>query len=405
MRKVVLVILAVMSVSLLGSSNSAVADDESQWSIWRAACLEAGNGPIKLADEPLTIKVWQNPNNDQYKEWVPVINGRIIGHTRSGDAIKIVISKDGKDLITLRKGLKGNNPEELGYCENFTFDVNDEGTALSATGELTLTFKYYNDQDETESVIGIRKIKVVKLAQHIGSFKHVWKYGILSDDLAGSSYFYLSVEDEWSIPRVWFYTWGNRENGNIEDVSCKIEVDGKRIELPNNFLSTYGDISSLEQREELYLKDVEGNGVINDYNWYKIRWCPNLYWGEKRDDVAEHFIAMIDHPGNWVVKIRSNGKIIRELRFTVTPDGLIAAHPEQDASKPGAICYGPGRYFVETYFGNPNEFDARFNSTAISEGMMYGRQWTSDEVKNGMIKALPSAIRGKRVFPTAALPR
>jgi len=93
MRKVVLVILAVMSVSLLGSSNSAVADDESQWSIWRAACLEAGNGPIKLADEPLTIKVWQSPGNDQYKEWVPVINGRIIGHTRSGDAIKIAISK------------------------------------------------------------------------------------------------------------------------------------------------------------------------------------------------------------------------------------------------------------------------------------------------------------------------
>jgi hypothetical protein len=401
MKQFARILVVTIALGLLAGLPGAAEENSATWQAQSAAIAAARQRPVTLGDEPLTIQVWQSPEDDQFKVWVPIITGRVIGATRRGDAIKVVISKGGQELKTLRRQLQGNG---TGAIEDFNFDA-DDANAISAHGDLTFTFKYYNDQDESERVIGTRTVKVVRCAQHMGSFKHVWKFGILSDDLAGSSYINLQQEDQYSIPRVWIFFWANRPNGYPEDVSVRVEVNGQRLQLPDDAFSTFGDIAGIDQQEELYLRNVDGNSVQNDYNWYKFRFAPMLYWGPKRTDVSENMTALIDHPGQWVVKFRSQGKLMRELRFTVTPDGLIATHPEQDPAKPGAINYGPMRFFCETYFGNPNEFDARFNPNAIKAGVMWGRPWISDEVKNGMLKNLPPAIPGARPFPTAALPR
>lgn len=401
MKQFARVFVITITLGLIAGLPGAAQQDPVTWQIQSAAIAAARQNPVTLADEPLLVQVFQSAEDEQYKNWVPVITGRVIGATRRGDAIKIVIAKGGQELKTIRRQLRGNGDKAF---EDFMINA-DDANAISAFGDLTFTFKFYNDQDESERVIGVRTVKVVRLAQHMGSFKHVWKFGILSDDLAGSSHISLEQEGRYSLPRVWIFFWANRPNGYPEDVSVRVEVDGRRLQLPDDAFSTFTDVAGINQQEELYLRNVAGNAVRNDYNWYKFRFAPMLYWGPKRTDVTENMTALIDHPGNWVVKFSSQGKLMRELRFTVTPDGMIAAHPEQDPAKPGAVNYGPLRFFAETYFGNPNEFDVRFNPTAIKAGMMWGRPWISDEVKNGMLKNLPPAVPGARPFPTAALPR
>lgn len=398
------VILGVLVLGMLLMTLGRAQEPENQqyptWKIVQDAIQAVRQQPVVLSAEPLTVAVWQGPDEDVYKNWVPIIHGRVLGATHNGDAIKVVISKGSQEIITLRKGFEGNGENA---SEDFAFDANEEN-AINAFGELTFTFKFYNDQTESESVIGVRNVKVVRCAQHMGSFKHVWKFGIISDDLAGSSSIWLNQEEDYSLPRVWIYMWGNRENSNLTDVSVRVEVDSQRLTVPDDCFSIFGDVDGLQQSEELYLRDAPGNLVVNNYNLSRFRWAPKLYWGPRRTDVSEDYIALIDHPGAWVVKFRSEGKLMRELHFTVTPDGMIAQHPEQDQSKPGALNLGPMRFFCETYFGNPNEFDARFNPEAIKAGMMWGRPWISAEVRDGMLKRLPPAVRGARPFPTATLP-
>jgi hypothetical protein len=113
---------------------------------------------------------------------------------------------------------------------------------------------------------------------------------------------------------------------------------------------------------------------------------------------------MADHPGKWSLKIRIAGEVVRELRFSVLNNGQIQPHPEQNSAAPGFLNLGPGRFFAETYFSNPNTFDVRFNPDAIREGILYGRPWTSTEVRDGMLKILPPKKPGKLPFPQTVLP-
>lgn len=357
----------------------------------------AGMQPPSLADEPLTIEVVQSPDNssgvDIYPGWVPKItDGRIIGHTKKGDAVIVEISQGGKVLKKLRAGMKGINPDEGYWCEDFNIGV-DEANLISESGEMLVTFKYYDDEKEQERVISKRTIKVVKLVEHTGSGRHTWKYGILYDDLLGSAYIN-------QFPAYIFF-WACRNDEYFKDLSYKIEVNGQRIDLSNDFTGPSGSAMRLEQEEELW---INNDGVVNPYKFFKIQLMPNWYAGPKKSGM-ERLVALADHPGDWVMKIRDEGKLVRELRFKVDKNGMIVPHPEQDPSKEGFLNLGPNRVFTEIYYPNPNEWDLRFNTDAISKGMMFGRPWVSDEVKNGMLKNLPPANPGKRPFPTPKLPK
>ncbi|MGZ5436923.1 MAG: hypothetical protein ACXWID_13990 [Pyrinomonadaceae bacterium] len=360
-----------------------------------------------LADAPLEFKVVSQRKmingSYQYAGWTPVISGRMLGRTRSGDAVMVELAQDGKLLHTLRGGLKGTGGET--WFEDWEIRGDDTKDMLTAVGKLTATFKYYNDTDEKTTPLTVRKFDVVKLVNY-DEGKNSWKYGALYDDLLGFSYL-VERQPENSAPGfVWVYTWMNLQHDSaIKDISYKLSVDGNPVPLDDAFDANqnHESIVTLDQREEIFVK-AKNDRVVNPHNVYLVVFRPKLLWGPKRGAPGPGWLWLADHPGKWILKIRIAGQVVRELRFTVLPNGEVALHPEQDRTKSGFLNLGPGRFFAETYFPNPNAFDLRFNPDAIRRGTLYGRPWISTEVTGGMVKTLPPKNPGMMPFPQPSLP-
>jgi hypothetical protein len=360
-----------------------------------------------MADAPLEFQVVSQRKMIngayQYAGWTPVVRGRMLGRTRKGDAVIIDLAQDGKLIHTLRAGLKGTGGET--WYEDWEIRGDDTKDLLTAVGKLTATFKYYNDTDEKTAPLTVRQFNVVKLAYY-DEGKSVWRYGALYDDLLGFSYLIQRQPDSGSAPAIWVYTWVNLEHdSSIKDISYRLSVDGTAVPLEDEFDASqnHESVVTLDQHEEVFVK-AKNDRVINPHNLYLVVFRPKLLWGQKREVGGTGWLWLGDHPGKWVFKIRLAGQVVRELRFTVLPSGQVALHPEQDSSKPGFMNLGPGRFFVETYFPNPNAFDLRFNPDAVRSGTLYGRAWISNEVINGMLKTLPPKNAGPMPFPQPTLP-
>lgn len=359
-----------------------------------------------LADAPLEFKVVSQRKtingSYQYAGWTPVISGRMLGRTRRGDAVVVELAQDGKLIHTLRGGLKGTGGET--WYEDWEIRGDDTKDMLTAVGKITATFKYYNDTDEKTTSLFLRQFQVVKLV-HYDEGKNSWKYGTLYDDLLGFSYVVQRQPESGASGFVWVYTWMNlKHDSAIKDISYKLFVDGNPVPLDDAFDAgqNHESIATLDQQEEIFVK-AKNDRVVNPHNLYLVVFRPKLLWGPKTGAPGSGWLWLADHPGKWILKIRIAGQVVRELRFTVLPNGEVALHPEQDRTKPGFLNLGPGRFFVETYFPNPNVFDLRFNPEAIRSGTLYGRPWISNEVTGGMVKDLPPKNPGTIPFPQPTL--
>jgi hypothetical protein len=360
-----------------------------------------------MADAPLEFKVIsQRKMIDgvyKYVGWTPVIQGRMLGRSRRGDAVVVELAQDGRLIHTLRAGLSGTGGER--WYEDWEIRGDDTKDLMSAVGKLTATFKYYNDTDEKTGPLAVRQFNVVKMAAY-DEGKSFWKFGTLYDDLLGFSYVIQRPPESGSAPAIWVYTWMNLEHdSSIKDISYRLSVDGTAVPLEDEFDANqnHESVVTLDQHEEVFVK-AKNDRVINPHNMYLVVFRPKLLWGQKREVGGTGWLWLGDHPGKWVFKIRLAGQVVRELRFTVLPSGQVALHPEQDSSKSGFLNLGPGRFFVETYFPNPNAFDLRFNPDAIRSGTLFGRGWISNEVIGGMLKTLPPKNPGPMPFPQPALP-
>lgn len=369
--------------------------------------LDAANQAPSLADAPLEIIAWSETKHiggfNKHIGWTPRISGRILGHTRNGDAVFIEFSQNGKLLKKFRVGLRGITPAANAYLEDFNFSGDSEKDLISEVGNFDVAFSYYDDNTEETRLLAKRKFTAINLVYYDDS-QNKWKFGYLCDDLQGFSYlFERPANDSY---RVWFYSWiALNDDNQLKDITYRIEVNGTRIDLPADFAAfgNHTEITGLEQEERFFLK-AEKNVVNHNYKMNLITFRPYLCWGPKPNNPMENTVYMIDHPGKWVVKIRVGGEVMRELRFTVGPDGVVLPHPEQDPGKAGFMNLGPYRIFCETYFPNPITLDWRFNPDAIKAGTLYGRPWISDEVKNGMLPSLPAKKVGPMVFPQPTLP-
>ncbi len=387
-----LVVLVLFSVPAFGQETDA----------YKATAAQ----PPSLADAPLEFKVVSQRKmingSYQYAGWTPVISGRMLGRTRRGDAVVVELSQDGKPIHTLRAGLKGTGGET--WYEDWEIRGDDTKDILTAVGKLTATFKYYNDTDEKTTPLSVRRFDVVKLVNYEEG-KNTWKYGSLYDDLLGFSYMVQRQPTSGELAGVWIYSWMNLQHDSaIKDISYKLSVDGNSVALDDAFDANqnHESIVTFNQQEEIFVK-ARNDRVVNPHNVYLVVFRPKLLWGAKGSAGGPGWLWLADHPGKWVLKIRIAGQAVRELRFTVLANGQIAPHPEQDQTKPGSLNLGPGRFFVETYFPNPNTFDLRFNPEAIRSGTLYGRPWISNDVALGMLKTLPPKNPGAMPFPQTSL--
>jgi hypothetical protein len=361
-----------------------------------------------LADTPLEFKVMSQRNMvsgvNQYVGWTPIFSGRILGRSNSGDAITIDLAQGGKVLRTLRTGLKGNRGET--WFEDWDFRGDDTKDLMTTVGQITATFKYISDLEGTTVPLSVRKFNVLRLVDYDGG-KNVWKYGTSYDDLFGFSYLVQRPSQSGQSPPVWIYTWMNLSHDSVlKDITYRIEVDGKVVPPPDGFDAgqNHESVTTFDQEEAFFVR-AANDRVVNKHNVYLVVFRPRLIWGTKSQNAGNaNWMWLADHPGKWSFKIRIAGEVVRELRFTVLANGQIQRHSEQDPATAGFLNLGPGRFFVETYFPNPNTFDLRFNPDAIRAGMLYGRPWISREVMENMLTVLPPKNTGKIPFPQPALP-
>jgi hypothetical protein len=357
--------------------------------------------PPSLADTPLEIALQSQHGLvnglPQWMGWTPILSGRILGKSRSGDAVIVELAQGGKLLHTMRAGLRGGGS----WYEDWEIRGTEAKDLLTASGPLTLTYKYAGADGQTR-VLTTRQAEVLRL-QEVEDRKPVWKWGIRYDDLPGFSYVNHRKPDGGGWALLWIYCWINPEHESVlRDITYGIEVDGKPLDVPDGFAANDNReaVTTFDQEEHIWLK-ARNDILTNKHNMCLVTFRPYLVWGPKRVPVDAKGIELIDHPGAWVLKIRVGGQLLRELHFTVDADGMIVPHAEQDAAKPGFMNLGPGRVFVETYFPNPVGIDVRFNPDAIRAGILYGRPWISAEVKAGMLQALPPAKPGATPFPYA----
>ena len=358
-----------------------------------------------LADTPLEFNVFNEHTMvdgvPQYVGWVPIFNGRILGRVRNGDAVIIELAQGGKEIHTMRCGLKDTQTDQ--WYEDWSFRGDDSKDLLKVFGKIDATFNYYTEKDGKTTLLTKRQFNIVRLADYEDR-KSVWKYGVLNDDLLGFSYAVMRRPESSAPGFVWLYTWMNLESSySLKDISYQIEVNGQRLDLPTGFDANenHEAITSLEQSERVFIK-AKNDTVVNRYNTYLMCFRPYLAWGKK--EPRSNTISLIDHPGQWVFRIRVAGQLAREFKFAVLPNGVIAPHPEQDPSRTGFLNLGPGRAFLETYFPNPNTLDDRFNPDAIRAGMLNGRPWISEEIKQKMLSVLPPRKPGAMPFPQPSLP-
>jgi hypothetical protein len=359
-----------------------------------------------MADAPLEFQVIsvRQMINGAYRHvgWTPKIRGRMLGRTRKGDAVVVEFSQDGKTFGTLRAGLSGTGGQT--WYEDWEIRGDEGKDIFTPDGKVTATFKYYDDTAEKSGPLTVRQFHVVKTVYYDDS-KNNWKYGALYDDLLGFSYIVQRQPSSGELAGVWVYSWMNLHHDSaVKDISYKLSVDGNPVPLDDAFDANqnHESIVTLDQQEDIFVK-AKNDRVVNPHNLYLVVFRPKLLWGPKGQAAGPGWLWLADHPGKWNLKIRIAGQVVRELHFTVLPDGQIAPHPEQDKSKPGFLNLGPGRFFVETYFPNPNNFDLRFNPDAIRSGTLYGRPWISNEVTGGMVKLLPPKNPGTMPFPQPAL--
>ncbi len=360
-----------------------------------------------MPDQPLSINVRNvrdtAPVPNKYTGWLPVIKGRLYGPVKDGDAVKIELLKDGKPVRSYRVPLQPLTITEYEYFQDWELTNYEDKDPLSSEGEFGLVFKYVDFASEKERILAEKKITIVR-AGSVDGFAgvHIWKYGIMCGELPAISYMFLKGQPSDSSRPVFFFTWINRESDFIDDIKYKISVNGTPLEIPSDFSLSCNRKLAIEQEEDMY--DYQKMAVINNrYRLYLMEFGPKLYWGQK-DELQSMggWICMGEHPGDWSVKVYSQGKMIREFRFNVTSEGTVSLHPEQDPAKKGSLVLGPMRFFIETYFPNPNDFDDRFSPAEMKKDSFFGRPWISSEIQ-GMLNALPPEKPGAMPFPSTKL--
>ncbi|MEI8257574.1 MAG: hypothetical protein WCJ30_18015, partial [Deltaproteobacteria bacterium] len=109
-----------------------------------------------------------------------------------------------------------------------------------------------------------------------------------------------------------------------------------------------------------------------------------------------------EHPGLWSCDLRVDGNTLRTFRFTVTPDGMVVPHAEQQG--PTGMRLLNGVSMVDVRLPNPDTFDAVVNPAAIRAGSQYGRRWANPDAVREMLGALPPAVGSSDPSRSGAAP-
>jgi hypothetical protein len=342
--------------------------------------LGADQNPPRYVDEPELYLSLYNPGGGD-GGYLFRIHAHLYGVTGDSDAVRLDWMQKGKVLASQRCRIEKDGDEGLVSCDW-------EGKRLFAAGEVTANLIYIDDQEEKEYLLRPFKVQV-------GTFYWMGKknYQIVGDDLLGSAYvWHATTSDEFhrGEHEVRFYFWVAKAVGNIS-TQLRCTVDGKR---QPDFKANLGNFDTTFELED----DSYGGEEPNRYHWTPVVLRPEaLFYGTREEakaatnsdmDPADTRV-LAELPGAWSCDVRSDGQVLRTLRFEVTKEGRVAPHPAQSA--PGAPRLLPSVAMVELILPKQNSFDERVRPDAIKASDRYGLPWPRHDSIKARHAQLPPA--------------
>jgi hypothetical protein len=340
--------------------------------------LGADQTPPKYVDEPeLYLMLYNSGGGDG--GYIFRIHAHLYGVTGDADAVRLDWMQKGKVLASQRCPIERDGDQGRVRCDW-------AGERLHAAGEITANLIYIDDQEEKEYLLRPFKLNV-------GTFYWMKKkrYQIVGDDLLGSAYvWHQTTSDEFhrGEHELRFYFWVAKAVGNLE-AQLRCTVDGKRQPDFKVWLNSNNSTVELED---------DSTGTDLRYHWTPISMAPaGLLFGTREEaraatnadlDPAEVRV-LAELPGAWACDVRSEGKVLRSLRFTVTPEGRVAPHPAQAAK--GAPKLLPSVSIVEIVLPKENGFDERVRPDAMRASDRYGLPWPQHESTEARRASLPPA--------------
>lgn len=128
------------------------------------------------------------------------------------------------------------------------------------------------------------------------------------------------------------------------------------------------------------------DGQTNDRNLreigvYEHRLLMNVMWGKRATlqydmpKTQPKDTVLSDNPGNWDCKLRWDGKVIRQLLFTVDKDGMIVQDEMQTGKNPIPTVSNKVVLVDVRLTQDSEAFDQRIVPSVLKKSMAFGLPW------------------------------
>lgn len=236
----------------------------------------------------------------------------------------------------------------------------------TAKGAIEAKLVYHDDEDGNEYLVRTYKVNVAKFP----SFGDpVWQ--VVADDALAQAWVYETPGDPHvdKSARLFFRFWmAGSFAGEKPDLAARCTVDGAK--LPDIEIDGETGPANFDLEADTHSRD----GKDAKYQWTFVDGVTYMYIGPKdrkdvTDDQKERYGITGAHPGKWDCMLRHQGKVLRELLFTVDDKGVV--HSDLENPKFPTI---PGVVPVETRLPK-DHWDKRVRPDAMKRSRGFGLAW------------------------------
>jgi hypothetical protein len=329
--------------------------------------------PPRFVDETRTVVRLCNmhkakPNNGYgyyVKTWVT-------GYGSKADTVRLDWKSGGKVLASTKceSRFASNAPDRAEVeCQY------DGDKGLRVKGPLEAQLIMTDDQDSKDYLLRDFKVTV---AQWTSFGDEVWQ--IVPDDLLAAGYAQHISSGDMRDHKIGLVFWtAAPDTGGDWELRCTVG-DAKLDDVKASQSTNMGTIVA-----EQVKRGVSEHVV---YTWTSVIIVPNLFWGSKSDD--KHHASgewLVDHPGDWTCGLRQDAKTVREFRFHVGDDGMIASDP----MAAGAPPMWDRVALIDLRIPKDAKYDKRIRPDAMRKSHGFGLPWPSHPNVKTIQAAFPAA--------------
>jgi hypothetical protein len=299
----------------------------------------------------------------------------ISGTTSASDTVRLDWKQGGKLLASAKCGYVADAAQRLGEAV-----CSYEGAELHAKGAIDAELVLFDDKEEKDFLVRTFKVTVASWKE-IGN---TTLYQIVPDDLLGIAWAFHYWQPEASDdrrPQFRFWVAGDVKVGG----ALRCTVDGTKLD------DIEATLDSVVGAEEITAEHTPPHGAQVTYSWKHVQISPRILFGKKENPTGGDTTGLrflIDNPGSWECKVRTEGKTIRELVFTVTKDGMIAQDEIQTGTH--AIATLPSTSLIRIRIPK-DAGDSRVRPAAMKKSIGFGLAWPDHPSIKAIHAAFPPA--------------